>query len=88
MLIEAAASGRPIVATDVPGCREITIDGENGLLVRPRDVVSLATALRRLIENRELRVRFGARGREIAVEGFSIQRVVDQTLTVYRDLLA
>ena len=88
VLIEAAASGRPIVATDVPGCREITINDENGLLVRPRDVASLATALRRLIEDGDLRKRFGMRGREIAVAGFSIERVVDETLTVYRDLLA
>lgn len=87
VLIEAAACGRPIVATNVPGCREITLDGENGLLVLPRDVISLAKGLRCLIEDKELRKQFGMRSREIAVREFSIERVVDETLAVYRELL-
>ena len=87
-LIEAAASGRPIVTTNMPGCREIVQNEENGLLVRPRDVDSLATALRRLIEDGDLRKRFGTRGREIAMAGFSIEQVVAETLAVYKELLA
>ena len=87
-LIEAAASGRPIVTTNMPGCREIVQNEENGLLVRPRDVDSLVTALRRLIEDGDLRKRFGTRGREIAMAGFSIEQVVAETLAVYKELLA
>lgn len=87
-LIEAAACARPIVATDVPGCREIARDRENAILVPPRDPEALAAALRRLIEDPDLRRRLGARGREIAVAEFSLDRVIADTLDVYRDLMA
>ncbi len=81
-LIEAAASGRPIVTTDVPGCREIVYDGENGLLVRVRDSQTLADAMRRLIEDRELRTQMGRRSREIAESEFSTTTIIAQTLAV------
>lgn len=87
VLIEAAACGRAIVTTDVPGCREIVRNGENGLLVPVRDSVALAAALKTLIENPNLRARMGAKGREIAVEEFSEEKVINQTLSVYRELL-
>ena len=85
-LIEAAAAGRAIVATDIAGCREIVRDGENGLLVPPRDAPALAAALRRLIDDGTLRQRFGARGRAIAQARFGIADVVAATLAVYREL--
>ncbi len=88
VLIEAAACGRPIVASDIPGCREITREGENGLLVPPGDVEVLAAALARLIEDPALRRRMGDRGRELVEAGFSEDRVVTATLEVYRALLA
>lgn len=88
VLIEAAASGLPIVTTDVPGCREIVRHDENGLLIPVRDVAALAEALRRLIEDAVLRRRMGARGREIAIAEFSVERVVSETLDVYRQLLS
>ena len=88
ILIEAAACGRAIVTTDAPGCREIVRHGENGLLVPVRDSRRLAEALRLLIENAPLRARMGLRGREIVVEEFSLERVVKETLNVYRELLA
>ena len=82
-LIEAAATGRPIVATDVAGCREIVRDGENGVLVPVRDPGPLAAALDRLIADGELRARMGACGRAIAEAGFSVERVVAATLDLY-----
>jgi glycosyltransferase involved in cell wall biosynthesis len=88
VLIEAAACGRPIVTTDAPGCREIVRNGENGLLVPVRDSRALAEALRLLIENPALRAGMGSKGRDIAVQEFSIERVVSETLGVYRELLA
>lgn len=88
VLIEAAACGRPIVTTDTPGCREIVRHDENGLLVPVRDVAALAEALRRLVEDAVLRWRMGARGREIAIAEFSVERVVSETLDVYRRLLS
>jgi glycosyltransferase involved in cell wall biosynthesis len=88
VLIEAAACGRAIVTTDAPGCREIVREGENGLLVPVRDSKALADALRLLIESTPLRALMAAKGREIAVAEFSVERVVDETLGVYRELLA
>jgi glycosyltransferase involved in cell wall biosynthesis len=87
VLIEAAASGRPVVTTDAPGCREIIVDGENGFLVGARDPGAVAAAVRRLIEDPGLRSRMGARGREIARKGFSVETVTRRTVDVYRTLL-
>jgi len=87
VLLEAAACGRPIVATDVPGCREIVRNGENGLLVLPRDTKALAGAIATLAQDRAMRVRMGARGREIVMREFSSQQVAGETLAVYRELL-
>jgi glycosyltransferase involved in cell wall biosynthesis len=87
VLLEAAASSRAIVATDVPGCREIVRHGVNGLLVPPHDGEALARAVRDLLENPELRERFGRAGREIAVSEFAEGIVVEQTLNLYKKLL-
>lgn len=87
VLIEAAACGRPIVATDVPGCREIVRDGENGILVPPRDADALSAAMKRLIEDSQLRRRMGERGRRIAEQGFGLEQVIAETLLVYQHLL-
>jgi glycosyltransferase involved in cell wall biosynthesis len=87
VLLEAASCGRAIVTTDTPGCREIVRHGENGLLVGVRDVSGLADAILRLTEAPELRRRMGARGRMIAESEFSVDRVVAETLDVYRELL-
>lgn len=87
VLIEAAACGRAIVTTDAPGCREIVRHGENGLLVPVRDSKALADALRTLLKYPELRARMGKRGREIVVGDFSEERVIKETLSVYRELL-
>lgn len=86
-LIEGAAAGRPLVTTNMPGCRAIARDGENGLLVAPDDVAALATALRQLIEDPALRRQMGARGRAIAEAEFGLERVNADTLAVYRALL-
>jgi glycosyltransferase involved in cell wall biosynthesis len=82
-LIEAAACGRPIVASDVPGCREVVQNGYNGLLVPAKDSNALAAALHRLIQNPEERCQMGKNGRQLAVNEFSTQRVVAETLSVY-----
>ena len=82
-LIEAAACGRPIVASDVPGCREIVRMGENGLLVPARDVTALAAALKQLIQDSDTRRAMGMRGRRIAEKEFSMDLIVSQTLNVY-----
>jgi len=88
VLIEAAASGRPIVTTNTPGCREIVRNGVNGLLIPPKNVQALADALQFLIENPDIRREMGVRGRNIAVNEFSEEKVVKETMAVYEELLA
>lgn len=87
VLLEAAACGLPIVTTDAPGCREIVRDGDNGFLVPVRDAQALALALRGLIQNADLRAKMGRRGREIVLAEFSQERVIAETLAVYRELI-
>ena len=82
-LIEAAACGRPIVATDIAGCREIVGDGDNGLLVPAADADALAGALRRLLEDDDLRRRMGQRGREIAQQGFDEETMAGAIVALY-----
>jgi glycosyltransferase involved in cell wall biosynthesis len=82
-LIEAAAAGRPIVTTDMPGCREAVHDGDNGLLVPPQNVPALAEALARLIEDPKLRREMGGRGRLRAEREFGAAHIIAQTLQLY-----
>ena len=86
-LIEAAACGLPLVATDVPGCREVVSDGEDGLLVPVRDANALAAAIARLLEDRELAARLGAAARKKALSEFDERIVIESTIEVYRELL-
>jgi glycosyltransferase involved in cell wall biosynthesis len=87
-LMEAAACARPIVASDVPGCREITNEGENGFLVPPNDPVRLADALQRLVVDDELRSRFGSASRKLVESDLSASAVGERTVSLYRELLA
>ena len=86
-LIEAAACGRACVTTDTPGCREIVRHEVNGLLVPANDLDALTAAVERLIDNPALRQTYGAKGREIALQGFTGRRVADDTIALYRSLL-
>lgn len=86
-LIEAAACGRPVVTTDVSGCREVLIAGETGLRVPARDTAALAAALRRLIESRDLRRRMGEAARRFVVTRFSTGHVIAQTAAIFTALL-
>ena len=86
-LIEACAAGRAIVATDVPGCREVVNHELNGLLVRPRDTGALADALQRLLSDPTLRIKMGTAGRRKAEAEFDVAAVVRATLDVYRKIL-
>lgn len=87
-LQEAAACGRPIVTTDVPGCRGIVRHGDNGLLVPPGDPRRLAAALRELIERPALRMQMGARGRARAEAELSEGAIAGATVRLYERLLA
>ena len=83
ILIEAAACGRPVVASDAPGCRDIVHHGVNGLLVPPRDAPAVAEAVLRLLTDPDLRKEMGERGVQIARDSFSVQQVIRETLRIY-----
>lgn len=85
-LIEAAAAGRPIVTTDVPGCREVVDDGVQGFCVPPRDVHALAGALATLVADPALRVRMGQEARSRAEREFGLDGVIAQTLALYEEV--
>ncbi|MGV3632917.1 MAG: glycosyltransferase family 4 protein [Pseudorhodoplanes sp.] len=86
-LLEAAAFGRPIVATDVPGCREIARHGVNAFVVPPDDPSALAGALAVLARDADLRRKFGAAGRCMVENEFSSTRVGDQIVALYDSLI-
>lgn len=84
VLLEAASSGKPIVTTDIPGCRDIVRDGENGILVPLHDARSVADAIKLLLESPDLRARMGSRGRAIAVNEFATPIVIQAFMNLYR----
>lgn len=86
VLLEAAACGKAMVTTDVPGCREIVRDRFNGLLVSPRDAEALAAAIEELLSDRKAREMMGQRSRARVVAEWSGPRIAEQVLGLYRDL--
>ena len=86
-VLEAMAAGLPVVASEVGGLPEVVADERTGLLVPPGDPATLASALARLIEDRELRLVLGARGLERARTTFSVERSRREHLDAYRGLL-
>jgi glycosyltransferase involved in cell wall biosynthesis len=87
-LLEAAAAGRPIVSSDVPGCREICREGQTGFLVPAHSIELLAEKLAVLASDAELRHKMGAAARKAVEEEFSEAAVIEQTLALYDDALS
>ena len=87
-LLEAAACARPIIATDMPGCREIVRPGQTGFLVPPHDLAALTDALSTLIGDAERRRQMGQAARLLAESEFGEERVAQQTLALYQAALA
>ena len=87
ILLEAAACGLPIVATDIAGCRGVVEHGTNGFLVPPKDTIDLVGSINQLCADPILRKTMGAQGRKIVQRGFSSQMVISKTLDVYRSLM-
>lgn len=86
-LIEASAVGRPIITTDVPGCRECVRENWNGFLVPAKDSKALAEAILKLIENENLRNKFGENSRRLAEQQFSLSEVVNRHMNIYSNLI-
>jgi glycosyltransferase involved in cell wall biosynthesis len=83
ILLEAAATGRPLIATDVPGCREIVRPGVNGFLVAVRDPQGIVDALTRVAQHPELMGEMGDASRRIVEEEFALERIVRETFELY-----
>ncbi|MFN3420615.1 MAG: glycosyltransferase family 4 protein [Armatimonadota bacterium] len=86
-LLEAAATGLPLVATDIEGCRMVVRDRLNGYLVPTRNAKALADAIEQLVRNPELRMRMGKASRGIAVKEFDERKILKQWLDLYEKIL-
>lgn len=86
-LIEASAIGRPIITCNSTGCRDVVDDGVNGFLIEPQNSTQLAEVLKKLIDNRDLRIRMGMASRKKAEQDFSIDKVIDTHLNIYKTLI-
>lgn len=86
-LIEAGACGLPLITTDVPGCREVVIDGVDGLLVPARDADALAAAIGRLDKDPALCSTLGVAARNKALKEFDERIVIERTIGVYHELI-
>jgi glycosyltransferase involved in cell wall biosynthesis len=86
-LLEAAACGRPMVATDTPGCREIAIRGETALTFPVDDAEALAAAMTEMAGDAEMRARFGERARALVEEKFSAEVIGKEIVALYRTLV-
>ena len=85
-LIEAAASGRAVVTTDVPGCRDAIIPFKTGLLVPKKNSTKLADAIQHLIENPIQRANMGKEGRKLAEKEYHIEKIIKKHLDIYKCL--
>jgi glycosyltransferase involved in cell wall biosynthesis len=85
--IEALASGRPMVASDIEGTREIVIDGDTGILFPPADPTALAQGIQKLLVSPALAAELGARGRALVERNFDIGRQIAHTMCVYDQLI-
>jgi len=87
ILIEAMACARPIVTTDMPGCRDLVRSNKNGMLVPPKNAANLAMALKTLLLNISMCRQMGEDGRKIAEEDYALTRVIEETMAVYTELI-
>jgi glycosyltransferase involved in cell wall biosynthesis len=85
--LEAMASGKPVIISDIPGVREVIEDGKEGLLTPPMGIREMASKIKKLLDNPKLRQRMGKNGRKKVIEKFEISKVVDQLEEVYEGLI-
>ncbi len=88
VLLEGAACARPLVATQVPGCREVCIDQQTGISVPVKDAVALAAAIENLLAAPELCRRLASNGRALVEREFSLEQVARETLAFYAEILS
>jgi glycosyltransferase involved in cell wall biosynthesis len=86
-VLEAMACGKPVVATDVGGVREIIQDGKSGFLIQRGDTEALVECIQKLADDRGLRERLGRDARELVVKEYSERQMLEKTMDVYRDVI-
>ena len=86
-LIEAAAIAKPIITTDMPGCRSIVKHNYNGLLVEPKNIASLVKNIKFLLDNPDICRTFGRNGRNYVKEMFDETKIVNLTLDIYNEII-
>jgi glycosyltransferase involved in cell wall biosynthesis len=86
-LLEAAACGRPMIATDTPGCREIAIQGKTALTFPVDDAAALAEAMTQMAGDAEMRASFGSAARALVEEKFSAEAIGKATVALYQSLV-
>lgn len=82
-VLEAMSLGKPVIATNVSGCRDCVQNGETGYLVEPKNIYQLGEAIEKLVIDKEKRVKFGQNGREIAIARFGIDKIIKAHLKIY-----
>lgn len=87
VLLEAAACGKALVATDVPGCRDVVRHRSNGILVAPKNPAALASAIGELLADEKIREAMGRCGRELVVAEWSVPGITGQMVRLYHNLL-
>lgn len=88
ILIEGAATGLPLIAYNVAGCDVIIDDMQNGILVPPKNIQALAQAIEKLIKDRALRLSMGKKGRAKVEQDFTVEKINEETLSLWQELLA
>jgi glycosyltransferase involved in cell wall biosynthesis len=87
VIMEAMAAAVPVVATDIPGNRDLVIHGETGFLVPVGDRAEIARKTQRLLDDVDLALRLGAAGKARVLSQFGLEAMVDQYASLYRELL-
>ena len=86
-IIEAMAIGRPIITTNIPGCKKCVIEGQNGYLIPIKDPVKLSKKIEKLINDKPLREKMGKNSRTLVEKDFTLDKVVNQTFELYNNVL-
>ena len=84
-LLEAAACGKPIITTDVTGCRDVVINGKNGILVNPKNSDELFLAMKKMVQNKKIRLAMGKEGRNFIKKNFLLENTVKKLIHLYNN---
>ena len=86
-LLEAAAHSKPIITTDVPGCKEIVKDNINGYIVNPKNIDELTSSMKTILSSKKKRILMGKKSREIIKKNFLLDKTVNDLIKIYNNLL-